>query len=125
MTGLARGFFVSAILYSLLGFMLGLQMAMSHDHAQLPTHAHIMVIGWLSFAVFGFFYHLFGAAAAPLLSKIHFWLAQASFAVLTAGLWLYYGGGAEYEPVAAIGAMSYAASFLVFAAAAWPVLGKS
>ena len=40
--------------------LLGLDMAMRHDHGQLPTHAHIMVIGWVSFAIFGLFYFVLG-----------------------------------------------------------------
>lgn len=119
---IARWFFTMAVLYGLLGILLGLQMAMSHDHGQLPTHAHIMVIGWLSFAVFGFFYHLFGKSVSRLMALAHFWTAQISFAGLVAGLWIFYSGETQLEPVAAISALAYAASFFIFAAAAWPVL---
>ena len=54
MRGIARGFFASAVVYGLLGMLLGLDMAIRHDHVELPTHAHIMVVGWLTFAIFGF-----------------------------------------------------------------------
>jgi cbb3-type cytochrome oxidase subunit 1 len=96
MRGIARAFFTSAVVYGLLGMLLGLDMAMRHDHTELPTHAHIMVVGWVSFAIFGFFYHLLGQAVPPLLASLHFWLAQASLAILTLGLWLYYSGRTEY-----------------------------
>lgn len=97
-------------------------MAMTHDHAQLPTHAHIMVIGWVSFAIFGLFYHQFQETASKSLAMIHFWLAQISLTGLVVGLWLTYSGETQYEPITAISSLGYVASFLVFAAAAWRVL---
>jgi cbb3-type cytochrome oxidase subunit 1 len=122
MRGVARAFFISAVVYGLLGVLLGLDMAMRHDHGQLPTHAHIMVVGWVSFAIFGFFYFLLGAAVPRWLALAHLWLAQISVAVMVAGLWLYYGGQTQFEPLAAIGAMGYGASFVIFAAAAFMVM---
>jgi hypothetical protein len=118
MRPIARNFFVSAIVYGILGMVLGIAMAMRHDHAELPTHAHIMVIGWLSFAIFGFFYALLGNAVPRTLALTHFWLAQVSLAVLVVGLGLYYAGETQFEPLAAIGSIGYAASFFVFAYAA-------
>jgi hypothetical protein len=38
--------------------------------------------------------------------------------VLVIGLWLYYAGQTQYEPLAAIGSLGYALSFLLFATAA-------
>ena len=122
MVSIARLFFGAALAYGVLGFLFGLHMAMSQDHGQMPTHAHIMVIGWVSFALFSFFYHLFGEKVSKALSLIHFWLAQISLIGLVIGLWLFYSGKPEFEPVAAISAMGYAASFLLFAGVAWPVL---
>jgi cbb3-type cytochrome oxidase subunit 1 len=118
MRSIARVFIISAVIYGILGMLLGLAMAMSHDHGQLPTHAHIMVIGWLSFAVFGLFYFVLGEAVPRWLAQTHFWLAQLSLAVLVAGLWLHYSGRTQFEFLAAIGSMAYAVSFVLFAVAA-------
>jgi hypothetical protein len=118
MRGIARAFFISAVVYGLLGMLLGLAMAMSHDHGQLPTHAHIMVVGWASFAIFGLFYFVLGEAVPAWLARAHFWLAQVSLAVLVVGLWAYYAGHTQLEPLAAIGSMGYAVSFALFAAGA-------
>jgi drug/metabolite transporter (DMT)-like permease len=119
MHGIAKVFFASAVVYGLLGMVLGLDMAMRHDHGELPTHAHIMVVGWVSFAIFAFFYHLLGDGVPRWLALAHVWLAQVSTAVMIAGLWLFYGGSTQYEPAAAIGALGYAASFVLFAVAAF------
>lgn len=124
MNSIARLFFGSSLVYGLLGFLLGLHMAMSHDHGQIPTHAHIMVIGWVSFAIFGLFYHLLGERVSPILSRLHFGLAQASLIGLIVGLWLIYSGETDYEPIAAVSSLGYAASFIVFVVVAVPALRK-
>lgn len=119
MRGFAQAFFVSAIIYGLAGLLLGIDMGIRHDHAELPTHAHIMVVGWVSFAVFAFFYHWFGYAVPPLLASLHFWLAQVSLVILVLGLALIYAGHTEFDPLAAVGSIGYAASFAVFAVGAF------
>ncbi len=118
MQGIGKAFFVSALVYGVIGILLGLHMAMSKNHGQMPTHAHVLVIGWLSFAVFGLFYSAHGHAVPRLLAGAHFWLAQISLAALVVGLYLLYSGQPQYEPVAAISSLGYAASFLVFVAVA-------
>ena len=124
MRGVARGFFTAAIVYGLIGLLLGLHMAIGHDHGQRPTHAHIMVIGWVSFAIFGLFYYLLENSVPRLLSLIHFWLAQLSMAGLAIGLWLVYAGHVQYELVPALSAIGYALSFAVFAATALLAMRK-
>lgn len=118
MRGFGKAFFASALFYGVLGILLGLHMAMSQNHGQLPTHAHLLVIGWVSFAIFGLFYSAYGHAVPKLLATLHFWLAEISFAALVVGLWLLYAGHTQYEPIAAVSSLGYAASFLIFVVAA-------
>ena len=118
MRGFGKAFFATALIYGVLGILLGLHMAMSKNHGQLPTHAHILVIGWVSFAIFGLFYSAHGHAVPKLLATLHFWLAEISFAALVVGLWLLYEGYGQYEPIAAVSSLGYAASFLIFVIAA-------
>jgi hypothetical protein len=125
MTGVARNFFASAIIYGLAGMCLGLYMGLIGNHTELPTHAHIMLIGWLSFAVFGMFYASFKEAGAGLLAKVHFWLAQIGFLGLAAGLAFIYAGRSEFEPVAGIFSIIYFLSFLLFAWIALPAVAGS
>jgi hypothetical protein len=115
MHGLAKAFFTSALAYGVLGMLLGLHMGMSEDHGQMPTHAHILVIGWVSFAIFGLFYASYEAVVPRRLAQVHFWLAQVSFAAIVVGLWLIYSGRPQFGPVAAISSTAYAVSFLIFA----------
>jgi len=122
MIGTARTFFVGSIGFGLLGMVLGLAMAISQDHSAMPAHAHMLVIGWLSFAVFGLFYHLLPAAASSLAARIHCWVATISAPLLFVAVYLVHTGNSAFEPLAAISAIAYAISFAAFAFAAWPVL---
>lgn len=119
MKGIARFFFIAALAYAVLGFVVGLSMAITHDHSQLPTHAHIMVIGWLSFFCFAVFYHLFEDRMSRAMALAHFGLAQVAMLVLAIGLYLVYSGQTQFAPVPAVGASAYALSFLIFAAGSW------
>lgn len=114
MRGIGKAFFAAALIYGALGITLGIYMAASKNHGQLATHAHILVIGWVSFAIFGLFYAAYERTVPRLLARLHFWLAQLSLAGLAAGLWLLFAGQTQYEPVAAISSLGYAASFLIF-----------
>ena len=115
MQGVARNFFTLAVIYAISGMMLGLSMAMSHDHSQMPTHAHIMVAGWVMSSVFAFFYHLVPAARASRLAPVHFWLTAASGVVLMAGLFVMIGGNDAIEPIVATASMVFFAATVLFA----------
>ena len=122
MSGTARAFFASAIIYGLVGMVMGLVMAIEQDHSQRPTHAHVMVIGWISFFLFALFYERFGDRVAGRWARLHLWSAQLSAIVLFAALWILYAGNEQFDPVAAVSAIVYALSFVAFALAALPVI---
>ena len=124
MQGVARNFFALAIIYALCGMALGLHMSISQDHGQMPTHAHIMVAGWLMSAVFAFFYHLFPIARASKLAVIHFWLTAISGVGLLVGLFLLLGGNEGIEPLVAASSMGFYAAMFLFAFIALPVAWK-
>ncbi len=115
MQGVARNFFTLAVIYAICGMVLGLSMAMTDDHSQMPTHAHIMVLGWVMSAVFAFFYHLVPAARASRLATLHFWIAAVSGIILVFGLFLMLGGNPSMEPVVATASMVFFAGMLLFA----------
>ena len=123
MSGLSARFFGSALVYAILGMVLGNVMGASGDHSQFPTHAHMMLIGWVSFAIFGFFYHLFAERAATLLARVHFWLAQATYIVLVIALYLIFSGHPDVgEPIAGVASIGYLLSMVLFALVALPVV---
>jgi len=123
MTGIAGRFFASALIYAVLGMSLGLVMGITQDHSQMPTHAHILLLGWVTFAIFGFFYHTFPNASDSRMASVHFWLAEIGFVVLIIGLFSIFGGRTEMgEPLAAIGSITLLASMVLFAFIAWPTV---
>jgi predicted membrane channel-forming protein YqfA (hemolysin III family) len=122
MKGAARRFFILAICYAIAGMALGIYMAASHNHAQMPTHAHIMVAGWLMSAVFAFFYHLFPDIGARPLARAHFWIQAVSGVVLVVSLFTLLGGNEAVEPVTAAASVGFLIGMIVFAWNALPVL---
>jgi cbb3-type cytochrome oxidase subunit 1 len=125
MQGVARRFFTLAIIMGIMGMMLGLSMAMSHDHIEMPVHAHTMVAGWLMSAVFGFFYHLFPAARQNKLANIHFWIHAVSVIVLVVSLYFVLAGNEAIEPVTAVASIIFFLGMLLFAWIAIPVINKA
>ncbi|CAN5383968.1 hypothetical protein BH10PSE7_BH10PSE7_28830 [soil metagenome] len=124
MSGVARNFFGLSLIYAICGLLLGLQMAISQDHGQMVTHAHIMLAGFMMSAVMAYFYHLFPARAEILLAKVHFWVAAASGIALTIGLFILFQGVPAAEPLAAGGSIVFFGAFLLFAWIAIPVLRR-
>ncbi|TGW05560.1 hypothetical protein EN788_46825, partial [Mesorhizobium sp. M2D.F.Ca.ET.145.01.1.1] len=103
---------------------LGIHMAISEDHGQMPTHAHTMVAGWLMSAVFAFFYHLFPAAGQKTLALVHFWLTAISGIGLMIGLYILLAGNPGIEPLLGISSIGFYAGMLLFAFIALPVVWK-
>ena len=124
MQGVARNFFILAIIYALFGMAIGLHMSITQDHGQMPTHAHTMVAGWLMSAVFSFFYHLVPAARASRLAPVHFWLTTVSGILLLVGLFILLRGNPAIEPVLALGSVGFYAGMLLFAFIAIPAIRK-
>ena len=115
MQGVARSFFTLALFYAICGMALGLHMAIGGNHVQSVTHAHIMLAGWVSTAIFAFFYHLFPDVGSSAIAKGHFWLQTISTILMLVSLLFLYGGNPSIEPGAAAGSMGYLLGVLLFA----------
>jgi hypothetical protein len=125
MQAVARNFFTLAIIYAIGGMTLGLHMAITHDHSQMPVHAHIMVAGWLMSAVFAFFYHLFPAAGETRLARVHFWLTAVSGIGLLVSLYFLLNGYAAIEPFTAVSSIGFFLAILLFAGIALPAIRRA
>ena len=124
MQGVARNFFTLAIIYALCGMALGLHMSITHDHGQMPVHAHTMVAGWLMSAVFAFFYHLFPAVNRSKLAVVHFWLTAVSGIGLLVGLFILLAGNQAIEPVVAVSSLGFYAVMFLFVFIALPTVWR-
>ena len=115
MQGTARLFFALAVIYAIIGMALGLKMGMSGSHDQIPTHAHIMLAGWVTSALIAYFYHLFPAAGTSSLALVQFYLQTAGAVVMMVSLWFIYSGNAAFDSGAGIGSMAFLAGMALFA----------
>jgi len=115
MQGTARLFFTLAVIYAICGMLLGIHMAMSHNHLQMPTHAHTMVAGWVSSAIFAFYYHLNPGDNRSGISRVHFVLQAVSGIVLVVSLFFLLQNNEAIEPVTAIASIGYLLGMILFA----------
>ena len=63
-----------AVIYLVIGVLLGLIMGILEDFRFASVHAHINLLGWVSMALFGLIYHYYPQAGHTGLAKTHFWL---------------------------------------------------
>jgi cbb3-type cytochrome oxidase subunit 1 len=109
-------FFRTAILLAIAGILLGISMGVNQDFRLAHMHAHLNLLGWVSFFIFGGYYSLAPQAAAGVLPKVHYTLCLIGLLVFMAGL-ISIGLGTEVrlEALAAVGSLLLLAGFLVFA----------
>jgi hypothetical protein len=88
-----------ALLMLLGGEVFGEWMAANRDHSFALVHAHVSVIGWASFALFGLIHHAFPTLAASRLALPQFLIAVLSTLFFVGGLWMVWAVG---EPLAAL-----------------------
>jgi len=101
---MARRFLQIAVVYLLAGALLGLTMGIRQNFSLTPVHAHTLLLGWASLALAGLIYHLYPAAGATRLAKIHFWLHNLALPVFMIGLAFYLSGKPAFMPAVAGGA---------------------
>lgn len=112
MRGVSFWFVATASIFVTLGMLGGIAMAISGDHTLAPAHAHLNLVGWVTMALFGVYYHLVPAAAATTLARVHFWVATAGVVIMVPGIIL--ATLDRGEAMAAIGSLVTLASMLIF-----------
>lgn len=112
MKGIAFLFFAFATLCVTAGMIWGIQMAASEDHTHVGSHAHLNLVGWVTMALFGVYYHLTPSAAEAGLAKVHFALAVLGVVLMVPGIAIAVTGGSPGLAIA--GSLATLASMLVF-----------
>lgn len=84
MPRVSSAFFTVAALCGLAGMVWGSYMGSTHDHAMMPAHAHLNLLGWVTLSIMGGFYALPGNRPGTL-SWVNFALSSLG-AVLMAVL---------------------------------------
>lgn len=104
-----------AVVYLVVGALLGLVMGISQQFTLAPVHAHLLLLGWASLALAGLLYHLYPAAATTRLAHAHFWLHNLGLPVFMAGLAMLLTGTESATPFVATGATVVLAGLVAFA----------
>jgi len=108
-----RKFLITAFSYAIVGIALGIFMAASHNHTQLVTHAHVMLIGFLLSFAYALCHKLWLVNPSQKLMQSQFVIHQVGTIGTVIGLFLLYGNFIALEVIDPILAIS---SFLVLVA---------
>jgi hypothetical protein len=118
--GKARIWYRLAIVYFVVATAVGLFMGITGNHALVPVHAHLNLLGWASLALTGLLYDRFPGATATRLYPIHFWLYNITLPVAMIALALLLLRGNEaLVPIVGIVSLLLFASIVIFAANIW------
>ena len=116
MRGIDGWFLRIAVIYVIVGMAFGIFMALSEDHSQTPTHAHMNLMGWASMALYAVVYRVWPEAARSPLAAWHFWVTNLGTLVLTIGIaGIMAGREASFGPIAGVGSFVALAGVLLFA----------
>ena len=108
-----------ATLYLAAGIALGIFMAVSHNHAEAPLHAHLNLLGFVTLTLAALWYRAQPEAADTKLAKAHFVLHNLGLPVMSGGLFFLLRGEPAAEPFVAVGSMVVAASVACFVSNVW------
>jgi cbb3-type cytochrome oxidase subunit 1 len=107
--------FLAAVLAAIAGMLWGLHMAISENHAALPAHAHLNLLGWVSLFLFGIFYRLHPSLDATKVALVQVWVWIIGTIVMAVGVGLITTGTTSAEPIAAVGSLIVLADMVLFA----------
>ena len=79
MPKVSRAFFALGAVYVFLGMCWGMYMGKSGDHSTYPAHAHLNLIGWVTFSLYGTYYALARGSYSMRLAWIVFALSEIGF----------------------------------------------
>lgn len=102
-----------AVVFVLIGMVMGVYMTASHNHALAPAHAHINLIGWVSLFLIGLFYERRPQLDKSAGARWQVIVYTLGAAVLNAALAALLLGNTAAEPGAAAG------SFIVLGSMLW------
>ncbi|MDP3859968.1 MAG: cbb3-type cytochrome c oxidase subunit I [Phaeovulum sp.] len=112
MRGVSLWFVATGSVFVTLGMLGGIAMAVSSDHTLAPAHAHLNLVGWVTMALFGIYYHLVPAAADTRLARVHYTIATAGVLAMVPGIIL--AVLQRNDVLVAVGSLLTLGSMLIF-----------
>jgi len=104
-----------AVLFVIAGMAMGIGMAMTQNHAIMPAHAHLNLLGWVSLFLFGIYYERRPALDTSRLAMIQVVLWSVGTVVLTVAVSAIHLGYHAADPIAALASLIVLAAMLLFA----------
>ena len=106
-------FLVLAALSLIVGVILGITMAGSHDFQLVPVHAHVNLVGWASLALFGLTYRSYPELKSGKLAGLHLVLGASGAVLLPIGI--YFAVVRQSETLAMVSSLLWLGAVVVFA----------
>jgi peptidoglycan/LPS O-acetylase OafA/YrhL len=106
--------FLAAVVAAIAGMLWGLHMAISDNHAAMPAHAHLNLLGWVSLFLFGIYYRLHPSLDTAKIALVQAWVWIIGTIIMAIGVGLVSTGTTSGEPIAAIGSLIVLADMLLF-----------
>lgn len=103
-----------ALLYMLVGLVMGLAMAMSHDWTLVSVHSHLLLLGWATMAISGIVYLVEPRCAGRKLARVHYWGHNIGLPVMLVSLGFVQYGYVAAEPVIGVGSIIVLVSLVAF-----------
>lgn len=86
-----RHYLIWALCYAAAGMTLGIYMGASGNHGQFVSHAHILLVGFVTSLIYAVIHRLWLTAPSGGLATLQFVLHQAGSLAMFSGLLLLYG----------------------------------
>lgn len=112
MRGISFWFLLTAAISVTVGMLWGILMSATTDHSMAPAHAHLNLIGWVTMALFGFYYHLVPRAGERVVAKVQYAIATAGLLAIVPGIAMAIRG--DGETLAKLGSVLTLLSMLIF-----------
>jgi cbb3-type cytochrome oxidase subunit 1 len=108
-------FIKAAVIYFLLGVIVGLVMGASEQMQYTSVHAHINLLGWASLGLIGVIYKVFPEAGEAKLARIQFILHNVGLPILVLSMVGFANGMTTVGiPAAILGGLLVIASVILF-----------
>ena len=104
-----KKYLIISLLYALIGLLLGTIMAATKNHGHMVTHAHIMLLGFVTSFIYAVCYKLWITNGATKIALLQFFIHQFGAILLLSGLFLMYAQivtGDKIAPMMAISSIA-------------------
>lgn len=120
-----RKYLITAFIYGIIGLALGIWMAATMNHRQMPTHAHVLLLGFVVTFIYAVSYKVWALPTQTKIAAVQFWLHQLGVIGLTTGLFLLYGGFVDRDTLDPVLGVASVLALLAFMCMAWQAVKKS